>query len=289
MRRPAVTGAQNGRRDGPPVTLSLDVDTASVFDVYDELLVPLCFEPYAHDLPARLRDVRDGAVLVVGCGTGVDTRSLAAALPPSVAITATDIVSGMVERAERRGASRAVTWDVADALALPYDDATFDVVVCQFGAMFFSDKVTAFTEAARVLRPGGRLELATWDRIQANDFGAAVADAMRELFPDDPPAFLDRMPYSYHDADLVAADLTAAGFEIPDGVERVQRRARAAAPEVVAAAFCGGTPLRDQLHAGGEDRFSRALAGAARVVGGRFGSVDLVGTSSALVATARRG
>jgi SAM-dependent methyltransferase len=271
-----------------PVTLSLDVEHASVFDVYDELLVPLCFRPYADDLPARLRDVRDGAVLVVGCGTGVDTRALAAALPPSVSITATDIVPGMIQRAQERGTERPVTWEVIDALHLPYDDATFDVVVCQFAAMFFADKPAAFAQAARVLRPGGRFELATWDRIEANDFGVAVADSMRELFPDDPPAFLDRMPYSYHDVDAIMSDLRAGGFEVPDGIERVERRARAASADVVAAAFCGGTPVRDQLQAGGADRFPLALAGAARIVADRFGPADLTGVSSALVATANR-
>ena len=184
------------------------------------------------------------------------------------------------------GTRAPVTWDVADALALPYDDATFDVVVCQFGAMFFPDKAGAFAQAARVLRPGGRLELAVWDRIERNEFGAAVADAMRDLFPDDPPAFLDRMPYSYHDVDVIVADLVAGGFAAPAEVDRVEHRARAASAEVVAGAFCGGTPLRDQLVAGGPDRFPRALEGAARVVADRFGRTDLTGASSALVATA---
>src|SRR6478752_817572 len=120
-----------------PVSPSLPAIESSVFDVYDELLVPLCFQGYADDLATRLGDVTSGDVLVVACGTGVDTRVLADALPASVAVTATDLVPGMVERAQERGTSRAVTWDVANALALPYDDGSFDVVVCQFGAMFF--------------------------------------------------------------------------------------------------------------------------------------------------------
>ncbi len=272
--------------DRAPVSPSFEVVESSVFDVYDELLVPLCFQGYADDLATRLGGVRDGDVLVVACGTGVDTRVLADALPPSVAITATDIVPGMVERAEQRGTSRAVTWDVADAQDLPYDDASFDVVVCQFGAMFFPAKVEAFAEAARVLRPAGRFELALWDRIEANDFGATVAGAMRELFPDDPPGFLDRMPYSYHDADVIVADLVAGGLVVPDAVERVGHEARAASPEAVAAAFCGGTPLRDQLQAGGPDRLLRALDGAARALAERFGPADLTGRTAALVATA---
>ena len=241
--------------DDRPVTLSLDVERASVFDVYDELLVPLCFQGYADDLAARTSDVHDGAVLVVACGTGVETPALADALPATVAITATDLVPGMVERAQAaRHLARAVTWDVADAQSLPYDDASFDVVVCQFGAMFFPSKADAFAEAARVLRPGGRLELAVWDRIEVNDFGLAVAAAMADLFPDDPPAFLERMPYSYHDRDVIVADLAAGGFAAPSAIERVEHRVHAASPEVVAAAFCGGTPLRDQLQAGGADR-----------------------------------
>jgi SAM-dependent methyltransferase len=281
--------AQDDRVDPESVELSLDVEHASVFDVYDELLVPLCFQGYADDLATRLGDVRRGDVLVIACGTGVDTRVLADALPASVAITATDLVPGMVERAQQRGTSRAVTWDVANALTLPYDDASFDVVVCQFGAMFFPAKADAFTEAARVLRPGGRFELAVWDRIDRNDFADAVAAAMTEVFPDDPPAFLERMPYSYHDPDAILADLVTGGFAASTELERVEHFARAASPEVVATAFCGGTPLRDQLHAGGTDRLGRAIDGATHALADRFGPADLVGRTAALVATAAKG
>jgi SAM-dependent methyltransferase len=272
-----------------PVTLGLDVDSASVFDVYDELLVPLCFQGYADDLATRLGDVSDGDVLVVGCGTGVDTRALAEALPSTVAVTASDIVPGMVERAQRHGTSRPVTWDVADAQELPYDDASFDVVVCQFAAMFFPRKVDAFAQAARVLRPGGRLELAVWDRIDRNDFASAVAATMAATFPDDPPAFLERMPYSYTDPDALVGDLAAGGFTAPSEVERVEHTARAATPEAVATAFCGGTPLRDQLQAGGAERLARAIDTASADLAARFGRTDLTGRSAALVTTATKG
>jgi len=274
--------------DHAAVTPRIDVERASVFDVYDELLVPLCFQSYADDLGARLADVREGAVLVVACGTGVETRVLADVLPATVAVTATDIVPGMVERAQRQGTSRPVAWDVVDAQSLPYDDASFDVVVCQFGAMFFPARVDAFAEAARVLRPCGRLELAVWDRLDANDFGAAVAAAMRDLFPDDPPTFLDRMPYSYHDPDAIRADLVAGGFAVPDSLERVGHDARAESPDVVAGAFCGGTPLRDQLQSGGADRLARAIDCASRALADRFCGRDLTGRTSALVASARK-
>ena len=273
---------------GSPVVLRVDVEQASVFEVYEELLVPLCFQAYADDLAARLVDVREGSLLEVACGTGAATRALARALPGSVAITATDIVPAMLEQAQRSGTARPVTWDAADAAALPYDDESFDVVVCQFGAMFFPGKADAFAEAARVLRPGGRLELAVWDRIEVNEFGAAVAEAMTALFPDDPPRFLERMPFSYHDPDVIVADLVAGGFVAPAAVERVEHRIRAASPEVVASAFCGGTPLRDQLQAGGTDRLPGAIAGTAARLAERFGVTDLEGGNVALVASATK-
>jgi SAM-dependent methyltransferase len=282
-----VAVAQDGSVDrDSPVMMTLDVERASVFDVYDELLVPLCFQPYADDVVTRLDDVRDGAVLEVACGTGAVTRALADALPESVAITATDIVPGMLDRAQQVGTARAVTWEVADALALSYADESFEVVVCQFGAMFFPSKVDAFAEAARVLRPGGRLELAVWDAIERNDFGAAVAEAMTELFPEDPPRFLERMPFSSADPEAIVADLVAGGFAAPAELAAVEHRCRAAPPEVVASAFCGGTPVRDQLQAGDGDRLRRAITGAARFLADRFGRADLEGRNAALVVSA---
>ena len=122
-------------------SLADDLAAASVFDVYDELLVPLVFQVYADDLADRLADSPSrGSVLVVAAGTGVVTRVLAGACPPRVAITATDLVPGMVDRAALR--RDVAARDLATAptpLSLPYDDAAFDVVVCQFGAMFFPE------------------------------------------------------------------------------------------------------------------------------------------------------
>src|SRR6478609_6527109 len=161
---------------GPPVTLD-DVLPSSVFDAYDELLVPLVFEAYADDLVRRLTDLQAESILEVAAGTGAATRAMAASLPDSVSITATDLVPGMVERGRRVGTARPVTWDQADAMALPYEPESFDVVVCQFGAMFFNPKPAAFAEARRVLRPGGRLLFSVWNGLEHNEFAAVVNDA----------------------------------------------------------------------------------------------------------------
>jgi SAM-dependent methyltransferase len=253
----------------------------SVFDVYDELLVPLIFHGYAEEAALRLTDLRAGAILEVAAGTGAVTRALAATLPPEVSITATDLVPGMIERARQVGTVRPVTWEQADVMALPYESESFDAVVCQFGAMFFDPKPAAFAEMRRVLRRGGRLVCSVWDRVERNEFAAVVDDAMQHHFPDDPPEFLEHRPYEYHDASAVAADLHAAGFEATPAIRTAARVSRAATAVDAAAAFCAGTPLRNEIEARGANLLGGAIEAAADALAARFGPADLEGRISA--------
>ncbi|HLW13061.1 MAG TPA: class I SAM-dependent methyltransferase, partial [Casimicrobiaceae bacterium] len=152
-----------------------DIDIDKVFagsipEIYDTLLVPLIFEPYAADLARRLAEQPLHRILEIAAGTGVVTRAMARALPPDVSITATDLNAQMIDRARAVGTVRNVEWRPADAINLPFGDGTFDAVVCQFGAMFFPDKQKAFSEARRVLRAGGSLLFNVWDRIEENEF-----------------------------------------------------------------------------------------------------------------------
>jgi ubiquinone/menaquinone biosynthesis C-methylase UbiE len=254
---------------------------SSVFDVYDELLVPLVFQVYADDLLSHLTDLRAGSVLEVAAGTGVVTRAMASSLPDEVTLTATDIVPGMVDRARRVGTTRPVTWQQADVMALPYESGSFDVVVCQFGAMFFDPKPAAFGEMRRVLRPGGRLLFSVWDGLEHNDFAAVVNDVVKRRFPDEPPQFLERKPYSYHDPEQIIADLRTAGFDAQPAIEQVEHVSRARTPTEVAAAFCAGTPLRDEIESRGPELLAGVIAEAAAALAERFGTTDLEGRISA--------
>src|SRR4051812_30358886 len=134
---------------------SANVFSASIAEAYEQYLVPLIFEPYASELVRPLMGRPVARVLELAAGTGGGTRGVASMLPPSVAITATDLNQPMIDRAMSVGTSRPVEWRQADALHLPFDDASFDAVVCQFGVMFFGDKAAAFAEARHVLKPGG--------------------------------------------------------------------------------------------------------------------------------------
>src|SRR3954467_10051856 len=220
----------------------------SIPETYDRYLGPLLFEPYARDLAARLADLAPARLLETAAGTGVATRALARALPADTMIVATDLNRPMLDLATARMETAEVTWQQADALALPFGDGAFDAVACQFGAMFFPDKAAAYREVRRQLRRGGRLVLSVWDRIGRNELAQVVDEAVAAQFPEDPPRFLARVPHGYHDADATIDELRAAGF-VDVTVEMVPRRARAPSPLHGAVGLCQGTPLRAEIEA----------------------------------------
>ena len=260
----------------------------SVPEVYDRHLVPLIFAPYADDLVTRLRDLDVGSILEVAAGSGVVTRAMAARLPAAVSITATDLSQPMIDYAQSVGTSRPVVWQSADVTDLPFGDASFDAVVCQFGVMFFPDRPAAFAEVARVLRPGGVFLFNSWDAIENNEFAAMVAAAVGDLFADDPPRFLARTPYGYFDEATIQADLAAGGFVSPAGVVAVEARSRAQSADVPAIAFCQGTPLRNEIEARPPSRLAEATAVAAAAIEERFGKSDVDGKISAFVISATK-
>jgi ubiquinone/menaquinone biosynthesis C-methylase UbiE len=260
----------------------------SVPQMYERYMVPLIFQPYAGDLAQRAAERAPARVLEVAAGTGVLTRELARTLPASSTIVATDLNQPMLDEAAARGTSRPVTWRTADALQLPFEDASFDAVLCQFGAMFFPDKGKAFAEARRVLRPGGVLLFNVWDAIEHNEFTDVVTDALAGVFPHDPPRFMARTPHGYHDPDLIREHLAQGGFTRGVQLEVVTRRSRAESPRHVAIAICQGSPLRSEIEARGGATLAEATQAAATAIAQRFGSGAVDGKIQALVVSAER-
>jgi ubiquinone/menaquinone biosynthesis C-methylase UbiE len=264
------------------------VFAGSIPQIYDRFLVPLIFEPYARDLADRLAKAGPQDLLETAAGTGVLTRAVAARFPVSTRITATDLNQPMLDYARTRlsGDSR-IAWKQADALALPFGDQSFDAVACQFGAMFFPDRVAGYKEARRVLKPGGHFIFNVWDRISENDFADVVTQALADIFPDDPPRFLARTPHGYHDVDQIRADLKAAGFANAS-VDAVDARSKAPSPRDPAIAYCQGTPLRNEIEARDASRLEEATAKAAEAMARRFGNGAVDGRIRAFVITAPR-
>jgi len=265
------------------------VFAGSIPETYDRFLVPLIFEPYATDLAGRIAGMKPRHVLETAAGTGVLTRALASRLAENVRFVATDLNQPMLDRAAaQQPPDRRLTWQQADALALPFEDRTFDVVACQFGAMFFPDKVQGYREARRVLQPGGRFFFNVWDRIEDNEFADVVTQVLAAVFPDDPPRFMARIPHGYHERATIERDLASAGFAAAPRIETVTARSRAASPRIPAIAICQGTPLRNEIEARDSTRLGQATDVTARAIAARFGHGAVDGKMQAHVVTVVR-
>jgi ubiquinone/menaquinone biosynthesis C-methylase UbiE len=260
----------------------------SIPEIYDRFLVPLIFEPYARDLAERMAKVEPQDILETAAGTGVLTRAMVAKLPAQVRIVATDLNQPMLDHAaaRERGEGRS-TWRQADALALPFEDQGFDAVACQFGVMFFPDKVQGFKEARRVLKPGGHFIFNVWDRISENEFADVVTATLAAIFPQDPPRFMARTPHGYHDVAKLREELSMAGFAQVT-IETRGDVSRAPSPRDPAIAYCQGTPMRNEIEARDPSGLEAATQACAEALALRFGNGPVEGRIQAHVITAIR-
>lgn len=262
-----------------------DAFSSAIPRLYDEHFVPMLFDPYARDLIERVAARSPSRVLELAAGTGAVTRQLAARLPIDVPIVATDLNQPMLDRAAAVGTVRPVEWRRADAMALPFEDGTFDLVVCQFGAMFFPDRPRAYAEARRVLRPGGTFLFNVWDRLADNEISRAVMDELTELFPDNPPTFMDRIPHGYYDHAAIARDLAAGGFASPPDLVRVTLRTRAPSAAIAALALCQGTPMAHEILARDPRGLDPTTQAVAQRLQRRYGTGAIEGKMQAIVVT----
>ncbi|MEU2586987.1 methyltransferase domain-containing protein [Streptomyces avermitilis] len=212
-----------------------------------ELLAPLI--PRAATGRPRVEDRQVINGMVYKIRTGISWRE------PSAEVTATDLNEAMVAFGSIR-ASGAV-WRQADAQRLPFPDGGFDLVVCQFGVMFFPDRIEAFTEVRRVLARDGRFLFNTWGSLGTHAFEVALQAGLERAFPVDPPRFFQTGPHGYSDPAVVAADLAAAGFAVEDEQE-LTLQGRAASTADLATGYLTGTPVRAAVEERGDGPAVRA-------------------------------
>lgn len=162
-----------------------------------------------------------GACLDIACGTGVVSRKLSD-LPEVATISSVDVAPPMIAKAEtlqrEKDYALRAKFQVASALELPFDEDIFDVALCQQGLQFFPDKVLALREAARVLKPGGRLGAAVWTSAHDGNpvFGAFEDILARNIGSDIVPI----APFSYGDPEEIRSVAEQAGLD----VQAVERR-----------------------------------------------------------------
>ena len=164
----------------------------------------------------------------------------------------------MLAHAAASARARPVQWQPGRRDAAALRRREFDVVVCQFGVMFFPDRAQAFAEARRVLRPGGAFVFNAWDRIEDNEFADVVTSSLATLFPADPPRFMARTPHGYHDRTRSSATCAPAAST----TRRADRHGRGAEQRAV------GAPSGDRLlpgHAAAQrDRGARSRRASAK-------------------------
>jgi ubiquinone/menaquinone biosynthesis C-methylase UbiE len=238
---------------------------------YDRGLGPVIFEAYAEETARRTAIWAPRETLEIAAGTGIVTRKLRDTLPAGARLTATDLNAPMLDVArEKFRPEERVSFEVADALVLPFADNAFDAVVCQFGLMFFPDKDAAHREAARVSKPHGRYLTSVWDAPRYNPFSRIGLEVIERFFPDDPPKFL-KTPFSCPEIDPTKEALIAAGFTniVVSVLPRVHEM-----PDVTAFAMglVFGSPLIDQIRARGEIAPEAIVEALAQRLTQEFGS-----------------
>jgi ubiquinone/menaquinone biosynthesis C-methylase UbiE len=259
--------------------------TGSIPEIYEKYLVPLIFEHYARDLAKRVSEKPVAKVLEIAAGTGVATRAVADVLGEDVFIVATDLNKAMLDHGASVRDDKNIEWQEADAMALPFENESFDAVLCQFGVMFFPDRIKAYSETLRVLKPGGHFIFNVWDEISQNEFADTVTASLAIVFPENPPQFLPRAPHGYSDIDKIASELEKGGFAHPLSFETISARSIATDPSIPAIAYCQGTPLRNEIENLDASLLEHATKIATTALTERFGAGTIDGKIQGHVVT----
>jgi ubiquinone/menaquinone biosynthesis C-methylase UbiE len=258
----------------------------SIPAAYDRYLGPVLFQPYAEDLAARLNVDANSSVLELACGTGILTRVLRDRLPATTRLVATDLNEPMFRHAAQKFRDdEAIEWQQADASSLPFDDKSFDAVVCQFGIMFVPDKALCAREAHRVLKPGGAFLFNVWDSMEHNDLGRIAHEIISSFFEKDPPTFY-QVPFGYCNQTEIRRVLEEAGFR-DVRLEVVAKVGGASRPEDAAQGLVHGNPVSIAITERDPSLLPIITNAVADALQKRFGETEVRAPMRAIVAEAR--
>ena len=259
----------------------------SIPENYDRYLGPCLFEDYAKDIAQRVNVPDGGSVLEIACGTGIVTSKLRNSLPASARLIATDLNEAMIAYAKHKFQSNeSVEFKQADAMELPFPDASFDAVVCQFGLMFFPDKERAMSEAHRVLKPGGFYVFNVWDAIEENELPQIANDTVRTFFEQDPPTFY-QVPFGLHDKAVIQKLLDGAGFKDAEMSVLAKTGVSPSAADA-AKGLVEGNPVIVEINQRATSSVGSIEAAVAAAIAARCGDNPVRGRLQAIVCTARR-
>ena len=254
---------------------------------YDEYLGPLFFEDYARDIASRIDPAKVRFALELSCGTGRVTNHIRRALHSAARLVASDVSPDMLEVAKEKLKGHRVEWLIADFTKIPFADNSLDLVVCCFGYMFAEDKIAAFTEALRVLQPGGSLLMSTWGKLSDNAASNVFRTAIKKYFGDTlPPTY--QIPYSMHDPDLIHDQLLKAGFTKVK-VELVDKRSVCETAKKATVGLVRGGSLYSEIVKRNPAWIEEISADVENELSEKFGAAPMVAPMRALVCEASKG
>jgi ubiquinone/menaquinone biosynthesis C-methylase UbiE len=261
--------------------------SGSIPKMYDKILGPVYFEPYAIETANRVAKFGAKSILEIACGTGRVTNHLRKILPEEIKITATDISVDMLAVAkEKLSSTKNIFWKEADAMNLPFDSHSFDVVVCQFGAMFFSDRKEGFSEVNRVLEKNGKFIFAVWDKMEFNPIALAGRKVLLDFFEGNPPEML-RTAFSMTDKNIIQKLLEECSFRNIK-IESVSKPCEAESAELLALASVDGSIVYKFIKERNPDAVEELKNKIAESISEKFGNHPVKSSQQAIIITAEK-
>jgi ubiquinone/menaquinone biosynthesis C-methylase UbiE len=226
----------------------------SVPENYERYLVPSIFGPWASDLVEVAGPQQGERVVDIACGTGIVARTAAQRVGSDGRVVGLDLSVPMLEAARAASAAQGalIEWREGSAVKLPLADAAFDVVFCQQGLQFFPDRPTALREMHRVLKPGGRLALSVWRRIEHSPGFAVLAEALTHHINPEAGALMTSGPFGLSNPNQLRA--LVAGITI----RPAEKVLRYPSPDAFVLRYVAGSALAGPV-AGADDRARAAL------------------------------
>ena len=258
--------------------------TGSIPQNYDGYLGPLFFEPYAQDVGNLIDASKIKNALEIASGTGRVTQHLRKVLPPTARLVASDVSQDMLAVAKNRLKGLNIEWEMIDAQALPFKDDSFDLIVCYFGYMLVPDKEKAFAEAQRVLRKGGTLLIATWDKLESIGTSYVFRTTLKHYLGDTLPESY-KVPFSMHDPELISSQLKNAGFsEVLSA--RVQKDSVAESASIAAYGLIRGGSLYNEITKRDPALIEKITATVEKELSEKYGNAPMVAPMSAIITRA---
>jgi ubiquinone/menaquinone biosynthesis C-methylase UbiE len=186
----------------------------STAEAYERYLVPLLFAPGAQFLTELAALGPGERVLDVACGTGIVARTAASRVGDAGQVAGLDASESMLKVARKASSEvqPAIEWKKGDAGEIPFPEAAFDVVFCQQGLQFFSDRPAVLGEMRRVLAPNGRLALSVLRSIEHNPGWALFAEVLEHHVGPDAGGIM-RLPFPSLSTDELRDLIASVGFQ----------------------------------------------------------------------------